>query len=276
MFYKRSMKKFLISALLISLMSMTGCTVDIVAHRGDNQFAPMNTVEAAKHAWFNGIKYVESDFYETNDKTIVGAHCNRTIRMLSGDDSLDIKNLTEQACKNINLANNPKEQKKGYKFVKLPTLDEFLWAMPPDAVLVFEAKNFSNTYADNVEKAFKRTNTNLNQIVFISFREDACQGLKKKFPQCKVYLLLGGGKVKKGADWAIAKCKELGVDGVDVCYKLDKEGNLVSAEYADKIKDAGLGFWMWTVNRKEDFLYCKRIGAETITTDFATAFKPLR
>lgn len=270
------MKKFLVSTLLVGSMTISSFAVDIVAHRGDNQFAPMNTVEAAKHAWFNGIKYVESDFYETDDKTMVGAHCNKTIRMLSGDESLDIKNLTEASCKNINLANHSREQAKGYKFVKLPTLDEFLWAMPPNAVLVFEAKNFSDTYADNVEKSIKRTNTKLSQIVFISFREDACKGLKKKFPQCKVYFLLGGGKVKKGADWAIAKCKELGVDGVDVCYKLDKKGTLVCAEYANKIKDAGLGFWVWTVNKKEEFLYCKKIGAETITTDFATAFKPLR
>lgn len=270
------MKKFVALNLILFASMLLSYGVDIVAHRGDNQFAPMNTVEAAKHAWFNGIKYVESDFYETDDKTIVGAHCNSTIRMLSGDNSLDIKNLTEQKCKDINLAKHPREQAKGYKFVKLPTLDEFLWAMPPNAVLVFEVKNFSDTYADNVEKAFKRTNTKLNQIIFISFREDACKELKKKFPQCKVYYLLGGGKVCKGADWAIAKCKELGVDGVDVVYKINKKGELVSAEYAKQIKKAGLGFWVWTVNSKKDFLYCKKIGAEAITTDFASRFKSLQ
>lgn len=267
------MKRFIVS--LFTLGISVCYAVDIVAHRGDNQFAPMNSVEAAKHAWFNGIKYVESDFYETDDKTIVGAHCNKTIRLLSGDESLDIKNLTENSCKSINLAKHPREQAKGYSFVKIPTLDEFLWAMPPSAVLVFEAKNFSDTYADNVEKAVKRTNTKLNQIVFISFNEDACKGLKKKFPQCKVYFLLGGGKLSKGADWAIAKCKQLGVDGVDVVYKT-KEGKLVSKDYVNKIKKAGLGFWVWTVNSKKDFLHCKKIGVEAITTDFATAFKKLR
>ena len=136
------MKKIVALNLILLASMVLSYGVDIVAHRGDNKFAPMNTVEAAKHAWFNGIKYVESDFYETDDKTIVGAHCNKTIRMLSGDDSLEIKNLTEQSCKNVNLAKHSREQAKGYKFVKLPTLDEFLWAMPPNAVLVFEAKNF--------------------------------------------------------------------------------------------------------------------------------------
>lgn len=248
--------------------------VDIVAHRGDNQFAPMNTVESAKHAWFAGIKYVESDFYETDDKTMVGAHCNKTIRMLSCDNALDVMKLTAQDCKKINLAKNPKERAKGFDFVKLPLLEEFLWAMPPHCALVFEAKNFSPTYAGNVERAMKLTNTKPEQMVFISFREDACAGLKKKFPQCKVYFLLGKKQIENGADWAIEKCRQLGVDGVDVTFKT-KKGALISADYVAKIKAAGLGVWVWTVNSEEDFKSLKKIGVDAITTDFASKFKPL-
>lgn len=269
------MKLAILVFLQMLLCAGLAFAVDIVAHRGDNQFAPMNTVESAKHAWFNGIKHVESDFYETQDKTMVGAHCNKTVRMLSCNSDIDVLKLTEADCKNINLAANPKERAKGFDFVKLPTLEEFLWAMPPDCVLVFEAKNFSPTYADNVARAMKLTNTKPSQMVFISFKEDACVGLKKKFPMCKVYFLLGGKAFEKSAEWAVAKCKELGVDGLDVVYK-DKNSTLISADYVAKVKAAGLDVWVWTVNSEDAFNYCKRIGVSAITTDFGTKFKPLR
>lgn len=37
----------------------------IIAHRGDNKFAPENSIEAACIAWKNGLKFVECDIYET-------------------------------------------------------------------------------------------------------------------------------------------------------------------------------------------------------------------
>ncbi len=265
------MKRIITLLLFVNISLCYG--IDVVAHRGDNQFAPPNSVEAAKHAWFNGIKYVEADFYETKDKTMVGVHCNATLRQLTGDKNIDLKNLTEDLCKKTNIANVPSERKKGYDFVKVPTLDEFLWAMPPSGVLVFEAKNFSKTYCDNVAAAFKRTNTKFEQIIFISFNETACKELKKRFPKCKVLFLIGGGLIEKGADWAIAKCRELGVDGLDSAY--NNRGKLLTAEYVKKVKDAGLDFWVWTVNKPEDFKYFKKIGVDGVTTDFATKFKEL-
>ncbi len=263
------MKKY-ISLITICSLATSAFALDVIAHRGENHQAPQNSIEGAKIAWDCGVQWVEADFTQMKDGSLVCMHCDHSLQSLASTDK-KISDLTQEDLKTLNLASTKKWQEKGYKFIKIPTLDEFLIAMPRDKGLVFEAKGFSSTYADEVEKAFIRTNTILKNVIFISFSREACVGLKKKFPKNMVLFLFGGKEIKNGPEWAIEQCKKLGVDGIDIGVGQNPKN--ITKEYVDAVKAAGYPVYVWTVNKKEMFKHCMDIGVDGITTDHAGEFQ---
>ena len=71
----------------------------IIAHRGDNKYAPENSVEAAEIAWKNGIKFVECDIYET-PAGMVCIHGKSELKSLTGC-AKEISELTAEDLKEL-------------------------------------------------------------------------------------------------------------------------------------------------------------------------------
>lgn len=255
---------------LVSLFGLSNLSaMEIVAHRGENTLAPQNSLEAFSIAWKNGIKYVEGDFFETKSGEIVCVHGNGELKAFTGSNLL-IADLNAENIKTLNLANNAKWQKK-FKFVKLPTLREVMAIVPKDGVLVLEMKNVSPTYAENVEKARKETGLKKEQILLISFYKKAIKSFNaqvKGYKSLWLYKLeMKNGKLNVSPAEAIATCKEIGASGVDV-----GESDLLGALYVQEVKNAGLDFYVWTVNTFNNVKRMQKIGIDGVTTDRASKF----
>ncbi len=261
------MKILLLASLFLSV-TLANATV-IVSHRGENSQAPQNTIEAFNIAWNSGVKYVEGDFYETKSGEIICIHGSRELKMLTGSN-IKLEDINAENITSLNIANN-KRWKDKFKFLKLPTIREIMATVPKDGTLVLEMKNFSPTYAQKVDDARKEAGLSKDQILLISFSAKAIKEFNSNIDGYKslwLYSLkMKDGKINITPADAIAKCKEIGAYGIDV-----GNTNLLGAYYVSEVKNAGLKFYVWTVNTIPSAQRMKEIGVDGITTDKASKF----
>lgn len=99
--------------------------VQFVAHRGESEAAPENTLESFTLAWARGARVIEGDFHLTLDGKVVCMHdsnAGRTCgvkRELAGLTLAEIKALDAGAWKGAQ-----------WRFTRVPTLAEVLRTMP--------------------------------------------------------------------------------------------------------------------------------------------------
>ena len=259
------MKKLIFASLLMSSICLDATV--IVAHRGENRFAPENSVEAANIAWKNGVKFVEADFCEISTGEIVCIHGNRELKKYTCVDK-KVADLTASDIPTLNLAKGEKWKGK-FDFVKVPTMQEIMATVPSDGTLVFEIKSYSDSYAKKIDDARQKAGLRKDQILIIAFNADYLKDFNSKYKGYKTLWLyalkMKNGKLNFTPQEAIAKCKEIGASGVDV-------GNtaLIGQHYINEIKKAGLEFYVWTVNSDQEILRMKKLGVDGITTDTAT------
>lgn len=262
------MKKKLIVLLMSIYCACAHSQPFIIAHRGDNKFAPENSVESAEIAWKNGLKFVECDIYET-PAGMVCIHGEWELKALTGC-AKKISQLTKDDLSSLNLAANEKWKGK-YKSVKIPTLDEIMATVPDGGTLVLEMKSYSPTFAKKVDDARKAAGLEKDQILLIAFSSAAIKDFNMRYKGYKSLWLYSlkfeNGKYIPTPEEAVRKCKEIGAMGVNV-------GNtrLAGADYVYDVKKSGMGFYAWTVNSQEEFARLEKLGVDGITTDCGSDF----
>ena len=97
---------------------------EIIAHRGDQSYAPENSAEAVCSALRNGADYVEFDIWQTKSGEQISLHCESQLRRLSGIYK-KVEDITADDRKNINLA---EREYKHLKTVRIQLLVEVLKA----------------------------------------------------------------------------------------------------------------------------------------------------
>ena len=103
------------------------------------------------------------------------------------------------------------------------------------------------------------------QLAIIAFNRDAAAASKKAMPWLPVYRLASGKtkfKQPKNLDQLIADTKQDQLDGLDL--GADCPWSLATVK---KIRDAGLGLYVWTINKAADVQRFQRLKVDGITTD---------
>ncbi len=152
----------------------------LVAHRGDSDHYPENSLQGFQSALDVGACYVETDIQITNDNVAILSH-DASLLKITGHDALvsdcdfdDIKNLSA-----------PYEEKFGHRYAdyKLSTLQELseLIARYPNTQLFVEIKHecvvsHGNEALDIVLSAIERIK---NQVILISFNYQILQHAKQ-------------------------------------------------------------------------------------------------
>jgi glycerophosphoryl diester phosphodiesterase len=104
-------------------------------HRGANRYAPENTLPAFAKAGRLGADYVEFDVHTSRDGQCFLLHDSRLDRTTNGKGP-----LAEQTAEELVKLNAGGWFGRPYAALPLPTLDDFLAAVPPDLQLYFDAK----------------------------------------------------------------------------------------------------------------------------------------
>lgn len=238
--------------------------VEVVAHRGESADAPENTLAAFKLAWERGVRAVELDVHLTKDDRLVVIHDADTKR-IAGENRVVKESLLEDLRKlDVGKWKNPR-----WTGEKLATLEETIALVPAGARCFIEVKVGPES-VPALAKAVEQSGKGANQLCVISFKADTVAEAKKQLPQLQAYWIAEFKQDKLTKKWTptidelITKAKEIGADGLDLSYK-----GPLDAAMVQKVKDAGLQLYLWTVDDPKVARKFTEIGVDGIATNKA-------
>lgn len=238
----------------------------LAGHRGESFIAPENTMASYGLAWKNGDKAIETDIQLTKDGQVVICHDPDTYRTSGNKQKVVIKDATLAEVQKVDVGAFKGPEWAGQV---CPTLTQLYDGMPAGTMCYTEIKSGIDVvpaFVDIVKKSGKGP----DQIVVISFKEDALEASKKALPEYKHYYLANYKKDKKTGkynaspnvnDW-IATAKRIGADGLDL-----QAADPLDEAACKKILDAGLELHIWTVDDPEVAKRYIDWGAKSITTN---------
>jgi glycerophosphoryl diester phosphodiesterase len=237
----------------------------IVAHRGASHDAPENTLSAFKLAMEQGADAFEADFYVTTDGHIVCFHDKDTER-ISGE-KLSITGTPFDRLRRLDVGLWKGARWQGER---MATMSEVLAAVHEGKKIFIELKSGPEIVAPMAE-AIAASSLSPEQIVIISFNEDAVAECKKQLPHLKACWLCrfeepkdGKGKQPPTVDEVIATLKRIGADALDAQAVPDR----VNKAFVERLRDAGFAeFHVWTVNDPKVARFYRDLGVASITTD---------
>ncbi len=256
----------LASVTLVSVIASPGTVraVEFIGHRGASYDAPENTLASVNLAWEQGADAAEIDVYLTKDNRIIALHDKTTKKTTGVDWKPGERTLAELQTLD---AGSWKDAK--YAGERIPALEAILETIPPGRKLVIEIKSGPEIlpYLQAVLEACPKYP---EQIVIIAFDWENITGAKQRMPKVPCYWLYGTtpkvdketGKISDRPDELLARCKDAGLDGLDLKY--DSE---LAPEFMAKMKAAGLELIVWTVNEPDVARRMAALGVLGITTD---------
>ena len=257
---KRSVCLFVIvtQALLGSSM---GYAVEIIGHRGASYDAPENTLASFKLGYQQKADADELDIYLTKDGKIVVMHDANTARTAGVSNKLATSTFDD--LRKLDAGQWGKWKGKGFS-EKIPSLDEVLALIPDGRKLFIEIKCGAEVLPE-LGRALQRSGRKPEQTVLIGFKYETMKEAKAALPKLQCLWLAGPtGKLKKLAplDELIQKAKAANLDGLDL-----ESGFPIDGAFVQKVHDAGLKLYTWTVDDPEMARKEAAAGVEGITTN---------
>ncbi|HCE44514.1 MAG TPA: glycerophosphodiester phosphodiesterase [Lentisphaeria bacterium] len=235
--------------------------VEIIAHRGASHDAPENTVASFNLGWQQNADACELDISISSDGRIVLIHDTGTKRTAGVD-----KKVCDQTFDELRALDAGSWKGPQWKGEKIPTLAEALSTLPDGKSFFIEIKCGAEALPE-MEQVIKASGKNPRLLPIITFYPEVAKQAKWKFPEHDVLLLYDWradkdtGK-KLTLDELVAMVKSAGLDGVDV--KLEP---IIDSAMVKKFRDAGLKFYVWTVDNAESAKKLVACGVDGITTN---------
>lgn len=248
--------------LLAALLLSTGCAskMEIIAHRGASYLAPENTVASAKLAWEKNADAVEVDVYLSADEQVVVIHDRTTKR--TGGEEFEVAACTAEQLRALDVGRFKDEAFAGER---IPVLAEIIETLPAGKRLFVEIK-CGPEVLPALEKIIVESGKR-SQIVIIGFGLETVTASKQLMPDLPTYWLVGTKKDEQTEQW-IPHDKSLadqavaaGLDGLNVHWAG------VNKEFAQSVRKAGMGLYVWTVNDSAEAARLAKLGIDGITTD---------
>lgn len=236
--------------------------VEIIGHRGASHDAPENTLASVNLAWDQDADAVEIDVYLSKDGRIVAFHDDTTERLAGVDKPVVEQTLAELQKLDVGRWKDPK-----FTGERIPTLSDVLATIPDGKRLFIEVK-CGPEIVPTLQKDLKTAGKTPDQTAIISFSYKVVKAVKEAMPELKVYWVVGLEQDEQTGRWSpkldelIDKAQAAGLDGLD----LGKAG-IIDEAYVSQVKQAGLGFYMWTINSPADARRLVKAGVEGLTTD---------
>ena len=233
----------------------------IIAHRGESNDAPENTLAAINLAWKRNADAVEVDVHLTGDSQIVVIHDSNTRR--TGNQAKEIKTSTFEELNRLTVGNAK------YPDERIPTLSEVFATIPVGKKILVEIKTGDEIIPKLIQKV-GNSNLEKDQIEFIGFDFQTMVYVKKALPKYRTHWILELGSfwlykiLNPSIEKIILKAKENNLDGLDL-----RAGKIINTQLIRKIKSANLIVYLWTVNDPKKARNYFEMGVDGITTDRA-------
>ena len=238
-----------------------------ISHRGESMEAPENTMPAFELAVKRGFGF-ECDIYLSADKRVFTFHDNN-LKRTTGKDLPCSKASWEKVISKIDAGSWKGKQFKGVR----PALLEELLTLARDGKQIYVEIKAGPEIIPYVKEIFaKQKIATPKNTLFICFSKAVCKALDQQMPEYKVYWLTAArtswsdpNSRAYTAEEIIKSLKEVGADGVDICF----DPVATDAKFVKEIQDAGYEVHCWTVNNLVTSLLAFERGIQSVTTDCA-------
>ncbi len=233
-----------------------------VGHRGASHDAPENTMSSFRLAWSRGVKAIELDIHLTKDGELVVSHDANTKRTTGVDRVIEESTLAE-----LRTLDAGKWKGAQWTGERLPTLAEVLATIPEDGRCFIEVKKGAEVIP-TLAKVIRESGKRPEQLAIISFQLDAVAEAKRELPQIEALYLASVKRDTASGAWTptidtlIAQAKEAKVDGLDLSFNAPLDAATVR-----KVRAAGLGLVVWTIDDPEVARRMVELGVDGITTN---------
>ena len=241
----------------------------LIAHAGESNDAPLNTLPAYKLAVSRGFGF-ECDVQLSKDGRVFTMHDRYVNR---GEAKVKCADAMWEEISQLDIGSRGKW--KGSKYAGThPALFEEVLALARDGRMIYVDVKTGPEIVPHIKRilAAQRRATPKN-IVFISFEATTCKAFKEQMGEYKVYWITSSkhwetpGYPPVTAKDVIKVLRETGADGVDCHF----DPTVVTAEMVAEVRKAGYEFHVWTVDKLEDTEEAFRRGVQTVTTNCAEA-----
>lgn len=240
----------------------------IIAHRGVSSLEIENTVPAFRKAVEIGADMIEFDVQQTKDKKLVICH-DFNLKRLGGIDK-NIDEITFDELKEIKIE-NPKisEEKTG----SIPTLEDFLKEFAGKIKFNLEIKSVSGhvfTETDQILNLLDFYKAQ-NSVLISSFDFDVMQKISALRSDLELAVLVGDSDLRwwnRRFDERRAIRKALSVGAKNLHLPVKK----LHKNFINKIHEAGLKAFVYTVYPGKDFEKCLECGIDGIFTNHPQEF----
>lgn len=248
--------------LTLALATSRSDAVEIIGHRGASEDAPENTLGSFRLAWTQNADAAETDVFLSKDGEIVVIHDANTRRL--GGRNKKVVNQTLAELKQLDIGRWKGEQWAGER---IPTLAELLTIIPEGKRLFIEIK-CGPEIAPRLVQVLHSAHKQPEQTCLISFSYEVMQRVKKELPALKCYWIVQLKRDRETGRWSpsleeiVRKAKEAGLDGIDF-----GDAPVIDRDYVAKVKQAGLGVYVWTVNSTKEAGRLEQAGVDGVTTN---------
>lgn len=249
----------------------------LIAHRGESEDAPENTLPAYRMAVGRGFGF-ECDCYLSADNKVFMFHDRNLKRTTGGASEKTCWEATWEEIRDLDVGGWGKWAGSKYSGTKPALLEDVLPLARDGRKIYLEVKNPGVEIVPRIREILSAQNAATpDNLLFISFRANICKALKEQLPDYTVYWLTayrkGWGigfwddmtKPLVTTDDILATLRETGADGVDCQYLPD----FTTADKIDAVHAAGKSFHAWTIDNLPDALEAFRRGVDTVTTNCA-------
>lgn len=233
----------------------------IVAHRGASADAPENTLAAFQLAWEQGADAIEGDFHLAADGHVVCIHDTDTGAI--SNRKLVVGKTSLADLKALDLGERFGKQWAG---TRIPTLPEVLATIPARKGIFIEVKCGAGILPRLIDD-LDNSGIEEGRVTVISYEPSVIAGIKTLRPGMKALWItrmrgtLVGRRVPSVTQ-VLAKLRELGADGLSASAR-----DRLSGREIQRLRNAGLEFHVWTIDRPRQARAFIGRGAASITTN---------
>ena len=232
-------------------------TVQIWAHRGANEYAPENTMEAFKKAVSLGADGVELDIHQTRDREIVVIHDELLERTSTGKGF--VKDYSLEELRRFDFAKGTRFEGKAH--YAIPTMREvFELLEPTDLAINIELKTNVFRYR-GIERRILQMADEFGmreRVWYSSFNHLSVEKIHLLDPEAKVGFLYADAFTGMPV-----YARNLGLNALHPAFR-----NLLSPRFMEDCRNNNIAVNIWTIDRPEQMRACFRAGVHAIITNY--------
>ena len=154
----------------------------VMAHRGNRELFPENTLPAFRRAWQEGADIIETDLHLSRDGEFMCIHDSTLDRTTCGEGPVAARTLKE--LKDLAIV----EEKRGPTEYQVPTLTELAKELPEETALALELKTDRFQEKEVCERLARLLDRQgvLERTICLSFSFERVQMVKKTAPEIPI------------------------------------------------------------------------------------------